>query len=161
MISEAKPAKAGGHHVWWQLALLIAVTMLAVYVGISFNKAIEKNLPESRSFPSTLNRRATGYSGLAELTKKIGQSSRVWLLPYRRLKETRGTLVMIQPDQTLAEFEVDQVLDWVHNGNTLIYLDHFIFGFERRLIKKLGIDAGISRRLDEAVVALKASRPEF
>src|SRR4029453_3790500 len=102
MTGEGRFPKLIDHQIWWQLALLIAVSALAVYVGISFNKAIEKNLPEARSFPSTLNRRATGDRGLAELAKKIGHSSRVWQLPYRRLKETKGTLVIIQPDQTLA-----------------------------------------------------------
>ncbi len=161
MTSEGRSGRTVDHQIWWQLAVFIAVSALAVYVGMSFDTALEKNLPESRAFPSTMNRRATGYSGLCELTAKVGHSSRCWQLPYRRLKEVKGTLVVIQPDQSLASFEVDQVLDWVRSGNTLIYLDHFIFGFERRLIKKLGFDAAMARRLDEVVVPVKGAKPEF
>lgn len=68
---------------------------------------------------------------------------------------------MVQPDKSLGSFEVDQVADWVKQGNTLIYLDHFIFNFERRLIKKLGMDAHVQSGLEEAVVPVKGSRPEL
>lgn len=149
------------HQIWWQLATFAAASLLAVYVGLSFDRVMEKYLPESRSFPSTFNRRPSGYSGLAELTRKVGMASYRWQLPYRRLNQVRGTLFIVQPDDPLPSYGVDQILAWVREGNSLIYLDHFLFGFERRLIERLGFSVQIGKRLEEAALPLNDSHPAF
>lgn len=161
---KAAPPSTGAaqpHQLWWQISALVGVSTLAVLAGTAFDRVIEQYLPESRSFPSTFNRRSSGYSALFEITRKAGLPARRWQLPYRRLKDARGVLVMVQPNRSLSAFEVDQVADWLEQGNTLIYFDHFIFSFQRRLIKKLGMDAHVQSGLEEAVVPVKGLRPEL
>jgi hypothetical protein len=159
--AQGPTGTASPHHAWWQVVALVSVSTLAILAGTAFDRTMEKYLPESRSFPSTFNKRSSGYSGLFEITNNVGLPARRWQLPYRRLKGVRGVLVMVQPDKSLTSFEVGQVADWVEQGNTLIYFDHFIFSFERQLIKKLGIDAHVQSGLEEAVVPAKGSRPEL
>jgi hypothetical protein len=95
------------------------------------------------------------------LTAKLFAPERAvkrWELPYRMLGGTRkakeqsnnsgkpsaiqplpmvhGVLIVISPDQSLANFEVEEILSWVERGNYLVYLDSFVLRTSRRLLDK-------------------------
>ncbi len=119
-----------------QIGILLFVSALSVLTGTVFNKEIGKMLPDKRQ-PSTFNEKASGLSGLFELTNKLGYKTSIWELPYRQLSGVGQTLVTIAPIDTLKEFEVDQILKWVQKGNTWIYFDDFSFFSAGELLEKL------------------------
>jgi hypothetical protein len=149
------------HRVWWQLLVFVLVSSAAVYIGMAFDKKVASFMPESGSLPSTLNQKPSGYSGLAELTDKLHLPWQRWQKSYRELKKVSGTLVVISPDESFRDFEVEQILHWVSEGNCLIYLDNFAFKFERRLIKKIGLDAYLSENLMDSLMSTDSANPEM
>lgn len=119
-----------------QIGILLAVSALSVFTGSVFNKEIAKMLPDKRT-SSTYNEKASGLSGLWELTEKLGYKTARWELPYRQLGGLNHTLVTISPPETLKEFEVEQILKWVKKGNTWIYFDDFSFFSASQILGKL------------------------
>jgi hypothetical protein len=155
------PKEINRHHIWWQLSILVVVSALAVYVGSAFDEQIQNYLPEQRVLSSIFNRKPSGLSGLSELLKKVGLSARPWLLPYRNLGSAHGMLVIIAPSQSPAEFEAEQILNWVHAGNDLIYLDQFSFKMTRRLLEKLSLDIADSTELRDEAVPVDTTKAVF
>lgn len=141
-----------------QLLFLFAACGALVLAALSSDREIEKFLPENKVLASTYNLKPSGTSAFAELTEKIFSPSRAvktWEKPYRKLnvtaanvqdhshtkleKEPSGVLIIIRPNESLADYEVTQILDWVKKGNHVIYLDDLQYHYSRRLLKKLGI----------------------
>ncbi len=129
------------HRIWWQLAVLSVICAGAVYAGSKFADKISNYLPESGSFPSTYNTKPSGYSGLYELSQRVGLPAKRWCAPYRQLKDHGGVLVIVQPQRSLKEFEIEQILSWVATGNRLLILDYFQLPEARSLLKKLHLQA--------------------
>ncbi len=155
------PKEINRHHIWWQLSILVAISALAVYVGSAFDEQIQNYIPEQRVLSSIFNKKPSGLSGLSELLKKVGLSAHPWLLPYRNLRSAHGMLVIIAPSTSPAEFEAEQILNWVHAGNDLIYLDHFSFKMTRRLLEKLSLNIADSTELRDESVPVDASKAVF
>lgn len=149
------------NRIWWQLAVFVLVSTAAVYAGLSFNERFERQMPESRAFPSTYNSHGSGYSALLELARKLDLPFRRWQSPYRLLSERKGMLVIVQPLESLSQFEVDQIIDWVKAGNQLVYLDHFFFRFERRILDAVGLDSRSAESLADARLEASGPGPEF
>ncbi len=160
--TEVTPPKENNrHHIWWQLSILVAISALAVYVGSAFDEQIQNYIPEQRVLSSIFNKKPSGLSGLSELLKKVGLSAHPWLLPYRNLRSAHGMLVIIAPSTSPAEFEAEQILNWVHTGNDLIYLDHFSFKMTRRLLEKLSLNIADSTELRDESVPVDATKAVF
>lgn len=148
-----------------QLAILLGVSGVMTYAALSADKEFEKLLPESKVVSSTYNTKPSGISALHELFEKVfgtGAGHRKivrWETPYRKLvggtvlpkvmdatrrKEwlppVKGVLIIVRPDEALADFEVEELLSWVKEGNNLVYLDDFRFHFSRRLLEKIGLN---------------------
>ncbi len=151
---------SGKHRLWWQLFSFLIVSIGLVLVSSSFNAQMDRFMPEAMSFPSTYNTRQSGYSGLLELTRKTGRDSGTWELPYRNLKDVRGTLVIVAPSETPSDLDVKNILKWVRQGNDLIYLDYFVFRSGRHLIGNLGLEAYDAKSVTDESVPLGTHLPE-
>ncbi len=160
----------------WQLTALLVVSIGLVYATVSTDKQLDKIMPEAQSWASSSNFKPSGMSAAFELFEKVFQGERLvkkWQLPYRKLGgqkppykitddalsdfpqtdgQNHGVLFIVSPDQSLAQFEVDELLAWVEKGNYIVYLDNFMLRTSRRLIDKLGMDV---RQLEPAAVNKK------
>lgn len=146
----------------WQLGLLLFACAVITFTTLDSNQQMNKLLPETGIFTSSHNIKPSGLSGFYELCEKIFGGKRKilrWEQPYRKLSgspempklmdKTRvlekalpvhGTLILVRPDESLKDYAVESILDWVEAGNSLIYLDDFTYSFSRNLTKKLGIN---------------------
>lgn len=157
MTASNPEKKRALNQIWWQLAVFVAISTLAVFVGVSLKEKVAPYIPEEETFRSTFNARPSGYKGLNELTDRIGIQSEKWQLPYRRLRKETGILVVIEPDQSLADFEVDEILSWVKAGNKLVVMDNFAFSFQRRLPEKLDLTFTAVKPQKESFTETKGS----
>ncbi len=105
--------------------LLLIVSVIAVIVGQSFEESVGRLMPEYGTFRSVLNKKQSGLSALLAITQQSGIPCQVWSLPYNRLPETKGLLYVVEPKLAWTEPEVKSILDWVKQGNQLVYLDAF------------------------------------
>ncbi len=145
-----------------QLLALVAVCSFLVYASLSSDKQLNKIMPEAHTWASSTNLRPSGMSACFELTEKLFAPQRAvktWELPYRMLGGSKkaaghesnnlaklsavqplpmmhGVLIIVSPDQSLANFEVEEILSWVERGNYLVYLDSFVLRTSRRLLDK-------------------------
>ena len=124
-----------------QIFFLLLVTCGAVVTGIALDEQKQNFMPEDQMLASVFNRKPSGTSGAEEIAQKAGLICKEWVLPYRQLSLIKGTLIIIAPTDALAEFEAKQVLDWVKEGNHLVFVDHFDYKFTRRLLKEIKVDA--------------------
>lgn len=153
--------RATPHHIWWQLLTLVIVSTGAVLAGMSFDQQLQKYLPEPKTLASVFNKKPSGLSGIMEIAQSTGLICKQWLLPYRQLASINGMLVIVAPSESLAEFETEQILNWVKKGNDLVYLDHFAFKFTRRLLQKIDVDAKEGEELIDRHLPVNANLPEF
>lgn len=133
-------SRADWWRIWWQFVALCVVATAIAAVSKDFSAKVDSVLPEATINASTFNKRQTGYSGFLELCKKSGVKAGVWELPYRDLAKEEGTLVILAPIYSASPFEIEQLLKWVHEGNNLVYLDHFGFGSGRKFLHALDLD---------------------
>ncbi len=162
---------------FWQLTALLVVSTGLVYASLSTDKQLDKIMPEAQSWASSSNLKPSGMSAALELFEKIYSGERLvkkWQLPYRKLgghkptykitddalsdfpqvaSQNHGVLFIVSPDQSLAQFEVDELLSWVAKGNYIVYLDSFMLRTSRRLLDKLDVDV---RQLEPAAVNKKS-----
>ena len=126
-----------------QLIALFGVSALVVWGTLASDKQLDKIMPEAKTFASINNLKPSGLSAFYELCNKVFGQRQVgeWALPYRKLKGStkaggndaeKGVLIVVSPDESLAEFEVEDILDWVRQGNALVYLDNFQFRNTKR-----------------------------
>lgn len=127
------------NHIWWQLAIFVIVSSAAAIIGVHFKEKFSRYVPETLINPSVLNKKASGSSGLYELSKVIGLRSHLWKLPYRDLREIHGQLVIIGPRESLAKFEIESILQWVNKGNDLVYLDRFSNPYSKDILTLLAL----------------------
>jgi len=143
-----------------QLAALFVTSTIVVYGTLASDKQLEKIMPEAKTFASINNFKPSGMSAFYELCVKTFPKRHVseWAFPYRKLKgavrgsaasATKGVLIIVSPDESLAEFEVEDILEWVRQGNALVYLDNFQFRHTKRLLDKIDVTA---RELDEELI---------
>ncbi|MBS2010499.1 MAG: DUF4350 domain-containing protein [Cyanobacteria bacterium SZAS TMP-1] len=156
-----------------QLAALFAVSTLAVYGTLASDKQLEKIMPEAKTFASVTNFKPSGMSAFYELCQRVFRKRHVseWAFPYRKLNgSTRtsavnpahGVLIIVSPDESLAEFEVENILDWVRQGNALVYLDNFQFRHTKRMLDKIGVTArDIDEELTDQVTDGRTDLPEY
>jgi len=162
MHSERRaPAPDSGGRLWWQIALFIAASTAAVFVGVSFDREVEMRMPEGRSHTSSFNIKGSGYSGLLEIARRSGLACRQWQQPYRQLGAARGTLFIVQPESPPEKFESDQILEWVAGGNAVIYLDYFAFKQDRHLLDRVGVSVTSSESTVDAPAKPAPGFPEF
>lgn len=154
--------EGGQHRLWWQLGMLLVVSAIAAYVGISFDENMDRFMPEAGVLTSIFNKKPSGLSGLAEIARRAGIDAHPWQLPYRQLTSVKGMLVIVQPSESLSDFESEQIINWVKKGNDLVYLDHFAFKFTRRLLQQIGLGTKDGKELENQVIKVSAdSVPEF
>ena len=156
-----------------QLAALFAASTLVVYGTLASDKQLEKIMPEAKTFASINNHKPSGMSAFYELCATVFPKRHVseWAFPYRKLKgavrdssatAARGVLVICSPDESLAEFEVESILDWVRQGNALIYLDNFQFRHTKRLLEKIEVTAReLDDELTDRVTDGRSDIPEY
>jgi hypothetical protein len=146
---------SGKHHMWWLLLLAIAC-IAGVMVSENFNSQVDSFFPESLPNPSTYNRKPSGYSGLMELTEKLGMKTSKWQLPYRYLKKKNasGTLILVAPQETPSSSEVNQIADWIKQGNNLIYLDYFSYRTGKAMTEKFDVEPFDSVPLTDKILPL-------
>ena len=138
--------------LFWQLPLLAIVLFAASSVQEKMDAQIDKMIPETVSFTSTNNKKASGYSALYELSERIGLKSKRWDAPYRDLEKENGVLFIVSPSQPLKDVEIDQILSWVQSGNTLIYMDYCMYGSGEHLLSKLGLRIKLAKATDDLVL---------
>lgn len=161
-LSTAPETPHGKRQLFAQVGVLLALTFVAVVTGVAFKEQLDNFVPESVSFPSVFNHKPSGTSGALELVNKAGLKGRDWVMPYRKLFTVRGALVIIAPSESLADYEAEQVLEWVATGNDLIYLDDFSFHSGQEILTKIGLSARDGKSIKESVIAVKPdSAPEF
>lgn len=51
-----------------------------------------------------------------------------------------GVLIIASPEESLSDFDVEDVLTWVRQGNYLVFLDSFPYPSSRRLLSQSGIN---------------------
>lgn len=153
--------KTNRTQIWWQLSVLILVSIIAVYVGSAFDEQLDAYMPEQRVLSSIFNKKPSGLSGLSEVLKKVGLTAHPWLLPYRNLRNAHGMLVIVAPSTSPAEFEAEQILNWVRAGNDLVYLDHFSFKMTRRLLEKLNLTIADGSDLHDESVKVDETKKLF
>ncbi|MBZ0189738.1 MAG: DUF4350 domain-containing protein [Candidatus Obscuribacterales bacterium] len=137
--AASKSSRRPALRLFIQLGLLLAVSGLIVSMGESYKDQLDRFLPEQRLLASTYNKKPSGLSGLLTLTQNMGHPVDTWELSYRRLHSIKGMLVLIAPVQSLESFEIEQIMDWVSEGNDLVYLDNFSIGLTRHVLKTVGM----------------------
>lgn len=142
------------HRLWWQLAILLMVSSISVYVGLSFNEKVEGLMPETTLMPSIFNRKASGLSGLFEIARRAGLNCRAWQNSYRELKAEHGLLFIISPTDSLTKLETEQILNWVKEGNSLVYFDQFNYPQGKRTLDKLGLSYTLGKKLNNEAITL-------
>jgi hypothetical protein len=147
-----------------QLLALFAVSTLVVWGTLASDKQLNKIMPEAKTFASINNLKPSGLSAFYQLCRRTfpGRKIKEWDYAYRLLQGStrrsdtmpsdqpttaaRGVLVIVSPEESLAPFEIEEILDWVKQGNALLYLDNFQFHYNKRLLDKIKLDA---RELEE------------
>jgi hypothetical protein len=142
---------------WWQITLLIVVSVLSVYAGLSLDERIQGFIPEVRIFPSIFNKRQTGLSALYEVAQQAKMECKPWQKPYRELNTASGLLVIVSPSVSISQAELDQILKWVKRGNELIFLDDFLLGSSREVLRALNLHLVEATPINDA--AFTPSRP--
>lgn len=137
---EQSHASNWRRHIWWQLLLLGVVGTIGYHVSKNYDDDIDKLMPETVVNCSTHNAQGSGYKALLEVAQKSGLSCRQFEKPYRELRKESGVLVIVAPNYAMTSHEIDQVLNWVAEGNELIYLDYCLYGSGRTLLDKLGLN---------------------
>jgi Domain of unknown function (DUF4350) len=124
---------------WWQITLLVAVSVLSVYAGLSLDERIQGFVPEVRIFPSIFNKRQTGLSALYEVAQQANLPCMPWQKPYRELTTANGILIIVSPSVSISQAELEQILKWVKRGNELIFLDDFLLESSRAILRTLNL----------------------
>lgn len=123
------------------LLCMLAAAAVASTLGSNFEEELSRYVPETMTDTSTYNKKPTGYAGCFDLSEKLKNSTKRWQRPYRDLQEP-GTLVVVGPSQFLQDFEMEQILKWVNEGNDLIYMDFFTFRITgKSLLERLSLKA--------------------
>ncbi|MBX9667805.1 MAG: DUF4350 domain-containing protein [Candidatus Obscuribacterales bacterium] len=135
----AEESPSGFNRMWWQIGILLLVSAVMVYTGSAFDDELKKYVPEGRQLASTYNKKATGLMALSRLAEASGQKVIAWESPYRHLDTEEGILVLIAPTESLAPFQIDQILAWVKKGNQLVYIDDLTFDLTSYLANRLGV----------------------
>jgi len=144
-----------------QIVTLLIISFGAVVTGMAVDQQMDNYMPEAHTLPSVFNHKPSGTSGLMEIASKAGMKCKEWVLPYRQLSLINGALVIISPSESLADFESKQILNWVKEGNNLIYLDQFDYKFTRRLLSEISVDATEGTALVDSTIKLDVAKPEF
>jgi len=124
---------------WWQILLLVLVSVFSVISGLNLDEKMQAFIPEVRIFPSTFNKRQTGLSALYEVAEQAHLLCGAWQKPYRELQNSGGILVVVAPSNSISQAELGQILTWVKAGNELVFLDDFFLDSSRAVLRDLGL----------------------
>ncbi|HEY9758591.1 MAG TPA: DUF4350 domain-containing protein [Oculatellaceae cyanobacterium] len=139
----------------------VLVSAILGWVGLFYDEAIEKWAPERVPSASTFNKKPSGTSGFMEIVERSHIPCSRWVLPYRQLRGERGTLVVFAPHESLKDFEAVQLLNWVKEGNKLVYMDHFNFSLTRHLLNKLNVEIADGTKLKDKAVPSPNTGTDF
>lgn len=128
-------------HLVWQLAFLVLLLAFAAQSDQLLRNQMSKFWPETVTFCSSYNEKPSGYRALFELCEKVGLKTGHWQKTYRSLRKERGCLFIVAPTYPIKEFEAKEVLDWVAQGNDLVYIDYFVFHTGKQFRDQLGLDS--------------------
>jgi hypothetical protein len=146
--------------MWW-LVVLILVCIPAVLVGSAFSDSMSQVLPETLPFPSTFNKKPSGYSAMFEVAEKVNLKPKRWQSAYRTLsKDAHGTLIMVLPWEVPSRNDVDNIMKWVAKGNDLIYLDFFTYRSGQKFLEQLNLRSVARTSIKEKVVPVSPGVPE-
>jgi hypothetical protein len=143
------------------IAAFVGLSMILGWVGVYYDEAIDKWAPERLPSASSFNKKPSGTSGFLEILQKANISCSRWVLPYRQLKGEKGTLVVFAPRESLKDFEATQLINWVKEGNKLVYMDHFNFSLTRHLLNKLSVEIADGTKLKDLTVPSPNTSDDF
>src|SRR5271165_5630822 len=92
----------------WQMVLLILMSMASIYVGLTLDDEIQGMFPEVRISRSIFNKKQSGLSALYEAAGKAGMTCIPWQEPYRELASRKGLLIIVSPNATITDAEIEQ-----------------------------------------------------
>jgi Domain of unknown function (DUF4350) len=142
------------HRIWWHLFLLSLVSCISVYVGLAFDSDFGSLTPETVPLRSIFNAKPSGLKGLDDIAKSVGLNCRAWTQPYRNLKNIAGTLIIDEPLRSLSVGETEHLLDWVSDGNRLIYIDYFPFPpTSIPILKRIGLSYRTVTKSDSTIMS--------
>lgn len=146
--------------LFW-IVVLALVCVPAVFVSGSSKDAMNSFMPETFPFPSTYNKKMSGYSAFYELCQKVGFDCERWEMPYRQLdSQHQGTLVIVGPWQLLTKTDLDNLIRWVKEGNDLVYIDDFSYRTGTDVLDRLGLHARYQTEIkDGAVPVVPGAKP--
>jgi hypothetical protein len=137
----------------WLIVVLSLVSVPAVLMSNSSKDAMNSFMPETFPFPSTFNKKMSGYSAFYELCQKVGFKCQRWEMPYRELNyQHQGTLVIVTPWQLLTKGDLQYLDRWVKDGNDLVYLDDFSYRTGTDVLHKFGLHARYKSEIKDATV---------
>ncbi len=145
----------------WQIPLLCLFCFLASQLSSSLGHEFGHYLPETITNASSYNDRSSGYKAFYELNERLGRKCVRFEKSYRELTANKSVLLVVAPTVPLMPSDIDHVLQWVAKGNTLIYVDHCMYGSGRYLLQKLSVSATISSTLDNWKCSNLQKEPEF
>lgn len=140
-VKPAAAAQRKDRRLFWSFGVMFVAACVMSLFSSNFEEELSRYVPETVTNTSSYNKKPSGYAGLYELCQNLKYSTRRWQSPYRELKGG-GTLIMVSPTMHLKDFEVDQVLKWVEQGNRLVYLDFFAFRITgKQILEPLHLEA--------------------
>ncbi len=131
--------------MWMMVGVLVVLAVLSS-VTLLFER--RQAVKEERPDPSVYNARPSGYKGWMKTMEKAGLKVSIWRSDFDRLGEipVRATMIIIAPRETMrdsgfggirrpmTEKSVEQLIEWVEEGNTLVFFDDFNDKTGKRLL---------------------------
>lgn len=145
----------------WQIPLICLFAYFANLLSASLGQEFGHYLPETMTNASSYNDRSSGYKAFFEVNERLGRKCERFQKSYRELNGDKSVLLVVAPTVPLLPGDIDHVLEWVAKGNTLVYIDHCMYGTGRYLLNKLSVSATISSSLDNWKCKTIPTTPEF
>lgn len=145
----------------WQLPLLALVSYAGSLVSNSFAEEMDSFMPETISNCSTHNRQASGYKAFYELIQRLKPACRRFEFSYRELPKEKSVLVIVAPTDLMMPYDIDKILNWVAEGNSLVYLDYCMYGSGRHMLEKLKLKPTSGRTLEDKEISSLPDIPEM
>lgn len=109
----------------WISVLLIGLLILLTTVSIILKSGQPLQSEENSISPSIYNTNPSGYEAFYEVLRRVGVLAMPWRQPYHKLAELQNpSLLWINASGAIKNNteNAEQLLAWVSNGNTLVYV---------------------------------------